>query len=152
MKKFCSNLCSITSRICMAGLALLGFGCNGGDDYPLMYGTPTADFEVKGMVTDADGNAVKGAEVRVTGSEAPSGVYVHGKATTEESGAYSVFKSEMIGSPKDKVKVVCIPSDGTLEADSTVVTLKKVSDGDGNWYGGKGEATVNFKLKKKTAE
>lgn len=149
MKKFCSNLCSITSRICMAGLALLGFGCSGGDE-PVMYGSPTADFEVKGMVTDADGNAVKGAEVRVTAPEASSGVYSHGNDKTEESGAYSV--DGVISSPKEKVKVVCIPADGTLEADSTVVTLKKVSDGDGNWNEGKGEATVNFKLKKKTAE
>ena len=51
----------------MAGLALLGFGCsNDGGDYPVMYGSPIADFEVKGSVTDAEGNAVKDAEVRVT--------------------------------------------------------------------------------------
>lgn len=152
MKTFCSNLCSITSRICMAGLALLGFGCSDEGDYPLMYGSPTADFEVKGSVTDAEGNAVKDVEVRVTTPEAPSGLYSIGKDTTNVAGSYNVSENRRIGSPSEKVKVVCIPADDTLEADSTVVTLKKVSDGDGDWYGGKGEATVNFNLKKKTAE
>lgn len=44
------NLHSIASRVCMAALALLGFGCSddNGMDGPNMYGTPTADFEVKG--------------------------------------------------------------------------------------------------------
>ncbi len=136
----------------MAGLALLGFGCSDGGDYPLMYGSPIADFEVKGSVTDAEGNAVKDAEVRVTAPDAPSGVYSIGKDTTNVSGSYNVSEDRRIGSPSEKVKVVCVPADDSLEADSTVVTLKKVSDGDGDWYCGKGEATVNFSLKKKTAE
>ena len=136
----------------MAGLALLGFGCSDGGDYPLMYGSPIADFEVKGSVTDAEGNAVKDAEVRVTAPDAPSGVYSIGKDTTNVSGSYNVSEDRRIGSPSAKVKVVCVPADDSLEADSTVVTLKKVSDGDGDWYCGKGEATVNFSLKKKTAE
>lgn len=136
----------------MAGLALLGFGCSDGGDYPLMYGSPIADFEVKGSVTDAEGNAVKDAEVSVTAPEAPSGVYSIGRDTTNVSGSYNVSEDRRIGSPSEKVKVVCVPADDSLEADSTVVTLKKVSDGDGDWYCGKGEATVNFRLKKKTAE
>ena len=109
----------------MAGLALLGFGCSDGGDYPLMYGSPIADFEVKGSVTDAEGNAVKDAEVRVTAPDAPSGVYSIGKDTTNVSGSYNVSEDRRIGSPSEKVKVVCVPADDSLEADSTVVTRRR---------------------------
>lgn len=151
--KIYSRLRTITSRVCMGAIALLGFSCsdeNGGGE-ELMYGTPTADFEVKGMVTDAEGNPVKDAEVRVTETNACSGDYSIVNTHSGENGIYST-KGLMIGSPEDKLKVVCIPDDKSLEADSTIVKLNRVNNGKGPWYNGKGEATVDFKLKNKVSE
>lgn len=152
------NLRSITSRICMAVVAFLGFGCSEdnssdepGEGIPCMYGTPTAVFEVKGKVTDGDGKEVGNAEIRVTKIDTPSGVYSIRKTTSETIGTYNV-EGTFTGSPEDKLKVVCVPADKNLEPDSTIVTLKKVNDGDGAWNTGKGTATVDFTLKKKTAE
>lgn len=147
------NLRSITSRVWMTAIAFLGFGCSddNGMDEPDMYGTPTADFEVKGKVTDADGKEVGNAEIRVTYVNVPSGIYPLGIDASDTAGSYNVG-GEMTGYPEDKVKVVCVPADKNLEPDSTIVTLKKVNDGDGSWYNGKGAATVDFTLKKKTAE
>lgn len=147
------NLRSITSRVCMTAIAFLGFGCSddNGMDEPDMYGTPTADFEVKGKVTDGDGKEVGNAEIRVTKIDTPSGVYSIRKTTSETIGTYNV-EGTFTGYPEDKVKVVCVPADKNLEPDSTIVTLKKVNDGDGAWNTGKGTATVDFTLKKKTAE
>lgn len=147
------NLGSVTSRICMAALALLGFGCsddNGGGE-PDMYGTPTAKFEVKGKVTDANGNGVRNAEVRITEKGRPSGVFSILKVKSDESGSYNL-SGTIVGSPNEELKVVCIPADENLKADSTGVSLKKVENGDGAWYLGKGTATVDFRLKKKEAE
>lgn len=152
------NLRSITSRICMAVVAFLGFGCSEdnnseepGEGIPCMYGTPTAVFEVKGKVADADGKEVGNAEIRVTYVNVPSGIYPLGIDASDTAGSYNVG-GEMTGYPEDKVKVVCLPADKNLEPDSTIVTLKKVNDGDGAWNTGKGTATVDFTLKKKTAE
>lgn len=152
------NLRSITSRVYMAVVAFLGFGCSEdnnseepGGGIPCMYGTPTAVFEVKGKVADADGKEVGNAEIRVTKIDIPSGRYSIVKGASDAAGSYNVG-GVMGGFPEGKLKVVCVPADNNLEPDSTIVTLKKVNDGDGAWNTGKGAATVDFTLKKKTAE
>lgn len=154
MKRIYSNLRQITSRVCMVGLALLGFSCSDDDDdngQLCMYGTPTAEFEIKGAVTSEDGKPVPDAEVRVTGRKAPSSQAAFDRDTTESDGAYSLH-GYFTGGPENILKLVCIPGDASLAADSIEVKLTKTEDGDGAWKRGKGEATVDFKLKKKAAE
>lgn len=153
MKRIYSNLRSITSRVCMAGLALLGFSCSDDDDNGqlCMYGTPTAEFEIKGAVTTEDGKPVPDAEVRVTKREIPSARYVYDRDTTESDGSYNL-KGYMSAFSENILKIVCIPDDASLAADSVEVKLTKTEGGDGAWIMGKGEATVDFKLKKKAAE
>lgn len=53
-------------RILLYLLGLLGFASCGKteDPTPAMYGTPTAEFTVKGRVVDPDGNPVE--NIRVT--------------------------------------------------------------------------------------
>lgn len=62
------NFMGVVSRICAVLLAVLGFGCSSSDgpDGPLMYGTPTGSFEIKGHVMSEDGKAVEKATMRVT--------------------------------------------------------------------------------------
>ena len=131
-------------------LALLGYGCSSdGDDLPpLMYGTPTGTFEVKGSVTTEDGKAVPNATVRLTLPDLPSVPYTFAEALTSSSGAYSAV-DRTARFIEEGCKVVCVPADPTLEADSTVVKFKKNTNGNGSWNIGTFEATADFKLKKK---
>lgn len=150
MKKLSFNWHSFISSLCMSCLALLGFSCSSSDgDEPAMYGTPTADFEVKGIVTDSEGNPIGDVEVRITKPDFPSS-YSLDTDMTSASGAYALEGTCF--SARERLKVVFLPTDASLEADSTIVTLEPVSEGDGGWYNGVGEATVNMRLKNKTAE
>ncbi len=139
---------TLFTRLCAAGLAVLGFGCSSDEPNGLepMYGTITGTFKIKGKVTTENGKNVPNAEVRVTIPELPSGVYPIAISKTEESGNYTL---DGLGSFK-QLKVVCIPEDSNLEADSTIVDMKHLNDDkDSGWYQGEDEATVDFKLKNK---
>ena len=146
---------SLLTRICVGGLALLGFGCEeegGGEGGECMYGTPVSSFEIKGKVVTEDGNDVVGASVRVTDPQTPSGVYSYNVTKTGEDGtyisAYERFPSQ------NKAKVVCIPADPALEADSVTIDMKYNDNKHKNdpWYFGHADATVDFTLKKKKAD
>lgn len=144
----------LISKLSAIGLALLGIGCSsdepGGDDIICMYGTPTGSFSIKGKVTSEDGKAVPGATIRVTDSKIPSGIWSYGEVVTGSDGEYEI-KSSSAGY-KD-MKVVCLPSGVELEADSIVTEMEyKGKDKDNIWYIGHADATVDFKLKKKSEE
>ena len=145
------NFSALISRLCAMGVAFLGFGCSssedGGGELICMYGTPTGSWEIRGSVTNQEGKSVAEATVRVTVPELDSDN--HPIAETEtDNGAYSIEEGYFV----DRVKVVCVPEDPTLDADSTLVDLKYVKDrNDKNtWYIGHAEATVDFKLKPKS--
>ncbi len=137
------------TSICSCLLSFLGFSCSSSNDYPCMYGMPTGDFEIKGSVTTEDGDPVKDAEIRVTNIDVPSGVYSFETTTTNSEGNYIAIG----GSYADhELKVVCLPSNQQLEADSVIVEIHYNNDKDDFWYVGKAEEIVNFKLKSKTSE
>ena len=140
---------SLLTRICVGGLALLGFGC---DDYKCMYGTPTGSFEIKGKVVTEDGNDVVGASVRVADPQFSSGVYSYTETKTGEDGAYISAYERFPAN--NKAKVVCIPADPALEADSVTIDMKYNDNKHKNdpWYFGHADATVDFTLKKKKAD
>lgn len=113
-----------------------------------MYGAPTGTFEIKGKVATDNGKDVADAIIRVTRPQFDSGSYSYSESNTDAAGEYSATGHD---DGYDKVKVVCLPQDATLEADSTIVDLKHIKDNkhDNTWYRGHAEATVNFKLKNK---
>ena len=152
MKRIKRSLSSFLTSICSTLLALLGYSCSASPDepdLPTMYGMPTGDFEIKGAVTDEDGANVSDAKIRVTYTEAFSGVFSLQTTTTNTDGQY-LAEGESSGFPE--LKVVCIPSSPTLEADSVIVKLNYNKDKAGSWYVGHAKETVNFKLKSKTPE
>lgn len=141
------NLSTILSRLCAVTLPLLGFGCSSEEDFPCMYGTPNATFEIKGMVTDEEDRAVRDAIIKIIEKGAyPDCVE---KDISNDDGSYSTAGSCF---PVDSLKVVCTPTDNGLEADSVLVAMdyKKKKGDNGMWYQGHAKATVCFKLKKKT--
>lgn len=152
MKKNKWNLGKWISGLCSAGVAVMGFGCSSEEGgVALMYGTPTGTFEIKGSVTDMDGNAVGNTTIRVTQPDIDSGLYSEGISKTDIQGEYKVEGRSFSVS---EMKVVCIPEEPTLEPDSVVVELEYTEeDKDNPWYEGHAEKKVDFKLKeKKNAE
>lgn len=141
------NIQSLLTRLCAAGMAILGFGCCNNE--PLcMYGTPTGTFEIKGKVTSEENNSAADAVVRITRPDINSGVYSVAETKTSDNGEY-VAKGEVI--LLDKAKVVCLPDNPALEPDSVVIELKYNDTGheDSHWDIGHADAVVDFKLKKK---
>jgi len=142
----------LISKLSAIGLALLGFSCSSDEPEELicMYGTPTGSFNIKGKVTSEDGKAVPGATIRVTPSDVPSGLWSYGEVVTGTGGEYEIKSSS--AAYKD-IKVVCLPSGVELDADSIVTKMEyKGGDKDNIWNIGHADATVDFKLKKKSEE
>ncbi len=144
-------------------LTMLGFsscggnGQNGADDIECLYGTPTSTFQVKGNVTDEEGNPIQGIKTKV---EVKYGASKNDSVYTDSKGNYLLEKCAMTGIPtteKDIVKVIFEDVDGEANggtfANDTVqgndLTIKQTSERKGTWNLGSYEITANAKLKKK---
>lgn len=149
MKLFNSRHSSLLMALCSSLLALLGFSCSSDSDYPVMYGSPSGDFEIKGTVTTEEGAAVEDAEIRVTAPHIPSGEHSLQTTTTKPDGQYTAIGGSH---GLSQLKVVCIPSDPMLEPDSVTVKLNYNKENAGTWYAGEAKETVDFKLKEKVIE
>ena len=139
------NFSAMASHICVACLAFLGYSC--GDNNEDMYGCPVGEWEIKGSVTDEAGQIVSKATVKVTLPELDSDPYSAEKTKLDDEGNYII---ESGGIPYDSYKVVCIPDNQDLSADSVVVKLHYMRDKKHKknpWYVGSAKATVDFTLK-----
>lgn len=144
-------------------LALLGIG--GCQDLPeeeemrLMYGTPTAQFSVKGKVTDEKGNAIQGLQV-ILGNrfyDNSSVTYDHhyfpvDTLTTDSDGVYQFESSRIF--PIENLQVDVNDIDGAAgggEFNSATTVVRNIEYKDGNgWYRGKADIKVSdIKLEKK---
>lgn len=151
------------NAVLTALLSMLGFSCSldEPDEYgstPVEYGTPHADYILKGTVTDEAGTPIKGIKTSLKEiSKNDTGTYVFGidSIQTNESGNYQLKNS---GMPYDKrVKLVVEDIDGeanggeflndTLDIDYGKAV--EVEEGDHHWYDGKYEVTTDVRLKKK---
>lgn len=156
MKKLFNSVSVLLSRLLAGSLVLFGFGCSSSDDEPdtpMMYGTPTGTFEVKGSVTASDGQSSSPVEsnIIVTYPDAPSSKYKIDEVKNTEDGQYAI--TGYINT--NKIKVVCLPVDPAYEPDSTVVEGKfEKVNGKRELFMDMGHATfdVDFELKEKKAE
>ncbi len=146
MSNIKNHFSTMLMGICSALLSLLGFSCSSKEE-PLMYGMPTGDFEIKGAVTTEDGAPVDEAEIRVTHKDAPSGVYSLEITSTNADGDYIAIGNSY---GNHELKVVCVPSNPQLEADSVIVEMHYDKDKADGWYAGEAKEIVDFKLKSKT--
>lgn len=147
------KLSTIISRVCAACLVFLGYSCGDSNGGECMYGTPRGDWEIKGRITDQAGQAVSNATIKVTIPEESSSYYSACTTTSDAQGDYVATYGNVDCYPR--YKVVCLPDNPALRADSTVVDMHYVKDKkhkDDFWYMGHAEATVNFILKASTDE
>lgn len=141
-------------------LTILGFGsCTnvGEDEYgsPVIceYGTPWANYEVKGVVTDETGAPVSGIKTSIKEAyKMDDGMYTAGKDSTltNAKGQYQL-NSEGRSYEKLMVEDVDGEANGEYQSDTLDIEYDKavqIEKGEG-WYRGKFEVTTNVRLKKK---
>ena len=150
------------NAVLTALLSMLGFSCSldEPDEYgstPVEYGTPHADYILKGTVTDEAGTPIKGIKTSLKEiSKDDTGTHVFGidSIQTNESGNYQLKYS---GMPYNRTKLIVEDIDGeanggeflndTLDIDYGKAV--EVEEGDHHWYVGKYEVTTDVRLKKK---
>lgn len=136
-------------------LAFLGYGCSSGEpeNYPVMYGAPTVEFQLKGNVTDEDGKAVQGIKVKV---QEHNWLNID-SVKTDVNGKYQL-PIRITASNEKGLKYCRLTVEDTDGAENgefknDTINLngaeaKKIKDGEG-WFNGAYEVNVDVKLKKK---
>lgn len=123
---------------------LLGFSsCSDDEDEPIcMYGTPTADYIVKGTVTDEAGNPIMGINI-----------YPSGTLTPAKTDAEGRFKTDNLsyGGPYIFVDPDGDANGGRFETDTLHYNdfkCTKVGESKHDWHMGVFELEAEVKLKK----
>lgn len=138
-------------------LALFGLSTSG-CFIPAMYGTPSADWSVKGRVTDEDNQPVAGIQV-VLGNHFQSNEHViydqeYWPLDTLQTGPDGTFQASRGGFPIQQLKVDFQDIDGEenggeFEAVSLMIRKIEYKDAKG-WYSGRAEIEIpDVILKKK---
>ena len=138
-------------RLLSGALIALGFtSCEEMEDE---YGSPSRDFQVKGVVTDEAGNPIE--NIRVIIRDAYNYGYSPDTTYTDSQGNFSSNIIRDYGFRDNQAAYFDdIDGDangGTFQSDSTSLNdmqSKQIEKGDGNWYEGKYEFEVQQKLKK----
>ena len=113
-----------------------------GSDYPIEYGTPTADYKYMGTVTDKNGKPIEGIKATLVGYNSLTSSQKVAEFTTDKNGK---FESEVYSETVATVKIIEFADvDGELNggefATTSITTSQmqttKVKDGDGGWYRG----------------
>ena len=155
MKNSNHKLLKVANWLLAGILALLGFSaCNDDEEQPDMYGTPHANFTIKGKVVNDESMPIPDIEIKCL-------VEHHGDnrswfdtipaVSTSSAGTFTYQFEEF---PTDKLRIIATdidgPQNGSYEKDSTDLAL---SDNDykgrDGWYRGTVEKEINFNLKKK---
>lgn len=150
------------SWLCTTIVALLGFAACDDDkletiDYPVAYGTPTADYKYMGRVTDEDGNPIKGINIVFQGNGNSINKELY-RTVTDENGRYSTDYIHW-GAGEKIYQATYTDVDGAENGghfeDKTHLIIdmerKQTGESDG-WYQGKFELTTEVKLKAKSTE
>lgn len=143
--------------LCTAIISLLGFAaCDGEKEILYEYGSPTADYKYMGIVTDEEGNPIKGINVVFQGSRNSLHKEFH-RVVTDENGRYSTdyIHWNTGGIYQATYTDVDGEENGGHFEDRIIETYKmeKEKTGEGNsWYNGKFILSTEVKLKAKPAE
>lgn len=135
-------------------LAIIGFtnACDSGRG--MEYGTPHADFIVKGTVTsEIDKIPVKNMKVVINTDTTRTGSFQFqaDSVITDEKGYYQVKISDFPSDHYYKISILDVdgPQNGQFQETDTTVEFKNAAfkGGDGDWYAGMTEKELNVSLK-----
>ena len=141
-------------------LTMLGYGCTKEEPMDMygvvMYGVPSANYIVKGTVTDEGGTPVQciKTSVKYIPDKAPEYTQCLDSVKTDNAGKFQLKASWHAGSSDMKLIVEDIDGEangGEFLSDTIRIDelkRQKLEDGDG-WYEGKFELNADVKLKKK---
>lgn len=76
----------IAKSLSILGFTIPIFGC----DVPDMYGTPSATYEVKGKVLDADGDPINGIKITMQDDDTDPNPYEIAESQSLENGDYKI--------------------------------------------------------------
>jgi len=141
-------------------ISFLGFAssCDPIGGGKAMYGTPTAEFVVKGKVGTDINSPVAGIKVEmnmeITNGTEKVSYLLNSTSSAESTGAYKVTGGgQSPGNQTFKIKFTDVDGalNGEFETLDTTIVFKdpKFVNGDGSWYVGQTEKEVNVKLKPK---
>lgn len=139
----------------LAGLlSLLGFSvtsCGATDEY----GSPYAEYELKGKVTDMNGDPIQGIEINYGGIYnnvlSPSYINeIYKSPQTQKDGSYDIkFEDSPMGIVRIIAKDIDGPENGSFETDSIDVKIEEFEGGK-SWFHGKAKVNIpDIKLKEK---
>ena len=156
-----TKLQRLTHYLIASLLGLLGFSaCSDDEDEKdetlVMYGVPTADYIVKGTVTDEAGNPIEGLLVTPYFHYGSFDLSKVPTTTTEKDGTFQLDTLAGMSIPP----IVVADQDGEANGGhfiSDTLTMKEferiqLKDGHGAWYDGVIELKADIKLKKKVKE
>ena len=135
-------------------LSLLGFaGCGQDEEGVVEYGSPHADYKIKGKVTNEAEVPLSDIQVEIQFDSYPN-------ANTIKSNKQGEFEWKETLFPRSQtIKVITTDIDGeanggAFESDTTEVifTREDLKGGGGSWYEGSAEKSIQIKLKEKANE
>ena len=152
------------NAVLTALLSIIGYGCSSSDDpeYICMYGTPHADYQFMGTVTDESGSAVSGIKVSAKNvyrryDSTLIETYGVDSTLTDSKGKYAVEGEAFLG--EHILKLIVEDLDGeanggnfmndTIDIDFDNAKKVKEPDKDDYWSDGTFAITQDIKLKKK---
>lgn len=136
-------------------LSLLGF-TTAMNACQMMYGSPTADFEISGRVTSESGAALNNIRVVISPEHADTDfTYYDRQRDTVYTNRFGQFRINSGLWPSEGVYILRADdidgaaNNGDYQSDSTKIEIHNgdLKDGDGKWYMGKVAKTADLKLK-----
>ena len=127
----------------LTGCVAVKYGVPDDGGMVAMYGCPVATFAAEGMVTNEQGEPIKGVKV-TAGERQYMSEESMGKALTDEQGQYHITIDRMF--PADSIWLYADDSTGVYASDSTKVKVEYEGNGDGMWDMGNGRAEADFRL------
>lgn len=155
MKKIYRPLLKGTNWALAGLISFLGLGISCDSiikDSPSEYGSPHADFRVKGKVTDEAGTPIPG--IRMHAQPSPQYYGRTDTTYTDENGNYEL-QSVIIGHEHIDVYAEDIDgvNNGMFQPDSARILSKDIDLKDGKgWYEGWDEKEIDFRLKEEVKE
>ena len=138
-------------------LSLLGYSCSG--DQPAEYGSPHANFEIKGKVLNKAGEAIPDIQIQIaTILEGGPGVTLDNPCDTlpeiYKTDPQGKFNATFIDYPKNKVRVIATDIDSTQNGsyqDKTELIEIKSTDysGKNGWFEGNVKKEIIITLDEK---
>ena len=140
----------ISNRLLSGTMVLLGFSACDPSRMADEYGTPYADYEIKGRITDQAGTELAGMRViskTLIGSR-PNDPYLNDTLATDTKGSFLFDKKGETS--EGRYRLVCEDPNGVYKSDSTEIKMQP--EGGKGWYKGHDSKEVNIELKKKNAQ